>query len=71
LPDGFDQAFRRALLENFPSWHSAIAESARTGMPVKIQLNNWTGPPLTIATRFDSVTISPLCNFPSSGGLSV
>jgi hypothetical protein len=58
-----NQAVRRALLEKFPSWDSAITESARAGMPITIQPDNWSGPLLTITARSDTVTIAPLCNF--------
>jgi hypothetical protein len=32
-------------------------------MPITIQPDNWSGPPLTITARSDTVTIAPLCNF--------
>jgi hypothetical protein len=63
LADTFEQAFRRALLAKFPQWQKEIAESAETGKPITIQPKNWTGPPLTIDARCDTVTVAPLCNF--------
>jgi hypothetical protein len=58
----FEQAFRQALVEQFP-WQGAIAENARTGMPITIQPNGSTGTPLTISARSDTITVFPLCDF--------